>query len=329
MVTKIRSRLSSKALFAATAVSFLLGMAAFAQTRAKPGTKNNVEVVLDYPFVHEWVDKAANMPAQERNLLFQQVALEPILDKCFPKATQDQAMSQLEQTIGNPSDWDLTLVKNEITELEGHTSQLTSLIKSAVAESEKKLPSSHPITVCGFYFSPYWGPYRERFNGSMGFTPSGTTVRLFLAPVGDWLHWVQNTTAHEYHHAASMQLNPGITLSKLDLLSSLVFEGRADHFARIVTGFAGPWTTALTSRQECEIFRGLLPQLHESKISWYVLNNARAGQFPDWAGYTIGYRIVAAYLQNHPHASIEGWSLLSPSSLFEESKYGGGCEQSH
>lgn len=290
--------------------------------------KNGLEIVSGYPLVREWLGKSEISAVPERKSLFKHIVITPILDKCFPKLTEDQAMENLEDTIGDPSDWDLAQVKRELAEMEAHSSELSMSIQSTFALAENKFRSAAPVTFCVLYLSPYWGPMRQQFNGSFGFTPSGTLIRLFVAPVGDWLRWMPDTVAHEYHHATWMQSKPGIAPSKFDLLETLVFEGRADQFARFVTGLKGPWTDALSVNQECSVFNAISPQLHAAKFSWFELNHSRSGKFPEWAGYTVGYRLVGAYLQTHPHVSVLDWTSLSPSALLKESGYSHRCSNS-
>ena len=48
-----------------------------------------------------------------RRELFEQVVIAPFLEKCFPGASADEALHQLEGTIGKPEDWDLDLIRRE------------------------------------------------------------------------------------------------------------------------------------------------------------------------------------------------------------------------
>lgn len=305
----------------------MLAVPAFCRSeQSASGSEGKLKIILAYPLVRQWAEKAAKAPAEDRLAMFKQMALSPILDDCFPGQSADQAMTSLQGTVGNPADWDLAAVQSEISVLERNRRKISRLIRSAYRASQTRLPTTEPVTFCVFYLSSYWGPVREQFNGIFGFTPSGNSIRVFIAPVGEWLHWLPDTVAHEYHHAAWMQLLPGASLTKSDLLGVLVSEGRADQFAGLVTGLAGPWTAALSTQQECDVFKKLSPRLHDAHPNWYVLNNARAGQFPQWAGYTIGYRMVGDYLRGHPQASIKDWTLLPASTLFDAAGYKGGCQ---
>jgi uncharacterized protein YjaZ len=326
-----RKRSGLRRLFSITVIlgiASALPLRLHAQQHPTSREPDNPKVILAYPLVEQWLKQVEAHPDQDRHSIFEQTAIAPIVDKCFPNSSADDAMKHLEFTIGNPADWGLPQVQREVKDLAANSSAVKALIQKSIGSAERRLPSTEPVTVCVFYLSPYWGSTREQFNGSFGFTPSGTVVQLFVAPTANWLHWLPGTAAHEYHHAVTRQLAPELAPSKPDLLDTLLFEGRADHFANLVTGLTGPWTDALPPGKDCELFTRLLPQLHDTKLSWYALNQSRAGQFPQWAGYTIAYRLVGSYLHNHPHIPIRTWTLLSPAELLAESGYGNHCKPS-
>lgn len=304
--------------------SFAPSSRALQQTNAT--NSNHAQIVIGYSTLGKWVNKARGATArQDRRALFESVVLGPILDKCFPRMAAEDALRSLEGTIGNPADWDLQVVAREIHELQAHRSEIVATLRSTMSAAGSQLTAPQDIAVCVLYFSPFWGPAREQFNGGFGFTPSGSSIQLFVAPVGSWLSTLSLMLAHEYHHAGWMQLNPSGHPASFDLVDTLVFEGRADHFARIVTGVAAPWTDALSHARECEVVSVLLPGLHGRSVTWYVLNHDPSGRFPAWSGYTIAYRLVGAYLRKHPNLSIKDWTTVAPEDLFDRSEYLHSC----
>ena len=46
-----------------------------------------------------------------------------------------------------------------------------------------------------------------------------------------------------------------------------------------------------------------------------------AESLPRWSGYTIGFRLVQAFLQAHPAMSIEEWTALDAAELLRQSPY--------
>jgi Predicted Zn-dependent protease (DUF2268) len=108
--------------------------------------------------------------------------------------------------------------------------------------------------------------------------------------------WVPATLAHELHHSSRIRMGPGYGST---LGEALVTEGLADHFAAEVfprTPLA-PWDHALSADQEHALWERAQPDLWGS----YSLGDHQRWFFggsgiPRWAGYTLGYRIVEAYL---------------------------------
>lgn len=133
--------------------------------------------------------------------------------------------------------------------------------------------------------------------GTGGFNPGPGEVRLFIDPSNDDFeriveNWFGPTLAHEVHHALRRRsVGYGTTL-----LEAAVTEGLADHFAREVTGVGPPpWSVALDEAQLDE----WIPCVRESRTGTY--NHARwffgTSDVPRWAGYSVGYRLVAEALE--------------------------------
>jgi hypothetical protein len=92
-----------------------------AQENTAHGETQKAQAVFDYRFVREWVEKAKKAGSGlEPRELFKHIVLAPVLDTCFPQASEDQALHGLEGTIGNPADWDLEVVQREFSDLDSH-----------------------------------------------------------------------------------------------------------------------------------------------------------------------------------------------------------------
>ncbi|QFU15779.1 DUF2268 domain-containing putative Zn-dependent protease [Microvirga thermotolerans] len=109
---------------------------------------------------------------------------------------------------------------------------------------------------------------------------------------------------HEFHHCLRCHsVGYGTTLAE-----ALVTEGLADQFDREINGGEGQiWDHALRP----EHWPALLERAEEAFRSprydhrlWFfgVGRGGRGGTVPRWAGYTIGYRLVGAYLETTPGA---------------------------
>lgn len=181
-----------------------------------------------------------------------------------------------------------------------YATQLKAVAKSTIVAVKKSLPIKDVDIV--FYDNPE--ATIDEIGGIGGFTPNAHCIFISLNPRHpNFRRALKNelffTLAHEFHHTIRWQKQvEGDTL-----LEALVFEGLADHFAMEVTGRQEPsvYSRALTPEQG-EIF------LKKAKKEWEkpTYNNAAwfYGSLPEviprWAGYTLGYDLVAMYLKAHP-----------------------------
>ena len=152
----------------------------------------------------------------------------------------------------------------------------------------------------------------------VGGHPIGTeAVQIYIQPENPNFK-AQNVARglpHEIHHAIRMR-KQGWHWS---LLECIVMEGLADHFVvEVAGGKAGPWTRGLSEEDIHEYLKKLKPQMHTTTESWaefetkylnpWLFGSSGNEPIPSFTGYTLGWRIVANYINTHPEAS--GSSLL-------------------
>jgi hypothetical protein len=116
------------------------------------------------------------------------------------------------------------------------------------------------------------------------------------------------TLAHELHHALRHAVcGYGATLGE-----AIVSEGLADHFATEVTGCAPPiWTDADLSPAVIERAEGELSGIVYHHAEWFF----GRGGLPRWAGYAMGWRLVASYLSLNPDESAAGLVGVNAASI--------------
>lgn len=110
------------------------------------------------------------------------------------------------------------------------------------------------------------------------------------------------TLAHEVHHCLRYaSVGYGATLGE-----ALVSEGLADQFDREAHGGTGQlWDHALAPERWTDVLASMEPQLKAPRydhIVWFFGREGETGPIPRWAGYTVGYHLVGAYLDAHPRA---------------------------
>lgn len=153
--------------------------------------------------------------------------------------------------------------------------------------------------------------------GVGGYTPDGRTVQVFIDPGFPALdvliaERIPPIVAHEMHHAKRWR-KPGYGSS---LLEAMVSEGMADHFARELLGTAlQPWSSAFPVSETSHWLDLARPEFDSraySHAAWFFGN---ASTPPRWTGYTLGYRLVQAYLDAHPGSSATSL-VAAPASAF-------------
>ncbi len=144
-------------------------------------------------------------------------------------------------------------------------------------------------------------------TGVGGFTnPTTGNVLVSIAENvdrDDLTTWLPATLAHELHHSSRIRTGPGYGWT---LGEALVTEGLAEHFVAEVFPSTPPrpWDNAFPSERESAIWHQAQQELNgpdsdEDHRRWFF----GAGRLPRWAGYTLGYKIVAAYLRANRKAS--------------------------
>ena len=153
--------------------------------------------------------------------------------------------------------------------------------------------------------------------GVGGYSPGTDTLWMSLDPElrgtpGLIDERLPRMVVHELHHAARWR-GPGYGFTLLD---AMVAEGLADHFAvQVLGGAPAPWTDALDDAQRAVLQKRAAKQLDLNPYShagWFF---GAEEDIPNWAGYTLGFELVAEYLARQPGATAA--SLVdAPSARF-------------
>jgi hypothetical protein len=153
--------------------------------------------------------------------------------------------------------------------------------------------------------------------GVGGRTPDANTVQLFIDhafPGMDTLlaSRLPPLVAHEMHHAKRWR-NPGYGAS---LLEAMISEGLADHFAQELLGTERqPWSNAFPMDQTETLLSRARPEFDSRSYDharWFFDADP---SLPRWTGYTLGYRLVDAYIEVHAGSSASSL-VTTPASAF-------------
>lgn len=194
------------------------------------------------------------------------------------------------------------------------------VVRAALQASAAALPGP-PVTVCIMAGDSSWSYLRD-MHGVGGFTAGAGKIWLTVLPMGDWRDWVAYCTAHEYHHSAWTALH-GRNDPIEDMADYLVFEGRADSFARLIEPQRRPpWIEALTPRQEqaaWAITRRHLRATSPELLLGLMFGGAEGT--PKWSGYTLGFRIVQGFLALQPDLNVREWTAVDAGDLLRRSAF--------
>ena len=180
--------------------------------------------------------------------------------------------------------------------------EFKGVTESAVVSVKKLLPIKDVDII--FYNNPGATFYEGEMGGIGGFTQDAHTMFISLNPRHpNFKNALENELffmlAHELNHTIRWQKQvEGDTL-----LEAMIFEGLADHFAMEVTGRRKltSYSDALTPEQK-KTFTKKAKEVWKKPTynhkEWFY--GSAPDIIPRWTGYTLGYDLVANYLQAHP-----------------------------
>jgi uncharacterized protein YjaZ len=156
------------------------------------------------------------------------------------------------------------------------------------------------LTLCVDFTRPGDTFTRDQMHGVMAVTAGSGKIIVKLHPDADWTRLLPYVLAHEMNHSywAKHQFDPKVGFTLGDYL---VFEGRADNFAKHLFGeHPAPWIDALSDAQYQSMLAAFAPRYGDRSpevLMRSMFGNPNAG-IPAWAGYTVGYRLVAKRIAN-------------------------------
>ena len=277
-------------------------------------------VILAYEGQARYLEEVKSDPDADTASLWREHVVGAYREDCLAGEYERLAEGRLSEPV-----LDLERLEDAVKALRG--SNVAQIVATALRRSARELTGSD-TTICVFVEGDRMAAYsREAAAGAGGFTAGSGKILLFVNPEGDWKQWTPYITAHEYHHAAWTHLwtgdHPGQEPLS-DLVDYLIFEGRADSFARLLyPDKIAPWTHALNQEEEREQWKVMRADLHNADQNLWSRYAIGGPATPRWILYTIGFHVVQRYLERHPDRGVRRWTAMEVHDLLEESGYAG------
>ncbi|PSV50586.1 MULTISPECIES: DUF2268 domain-containing putative Zn-dependent protease [unclassified Photobacterium] len=198
-------------------------------------------------------------------------------------------------------------VKITILNASGKLSQYSDLLEHTIGCALIKIGEFLEVSNIDITVSPFQTG-EESPSGLGGYALSEHRVELLVDSSRDDIAEIIKTEllevlAHELHHAVRLSFHmPTGTLSQ-----QLIMEGLACHFENLVTN--GKPSSLFKELDNYDWRNGLEQMSHLLDTKDFSLDKLFLGshpdEFPKYAGYWIGYNLVAEYAKNHNATDAE------------------------
>jgi len=149
---------------------------------------------------------------------------------------------------------------------------------------------------------------------------SGKIIIAINQTADNWKEFLSYAIAHEYHHSTWISRN--WISSDFTLLEYLIFEGKADAFAKSVNdSIEVPSTKYITREQEDFVWNMIKTDI-DKKGTKRILNVMYGNDdIPFGSGYAIGYGILNSFKDNNPKNTDLEILDMKPRKILELSGY--------
>ncbi len=193
--------------------------------------------------------------------------------------------------------------------------QFGQVVEGVLKTVEDTYPTGESLVVNIYPMTPKDRFGIERLGGVSGWVDwDGHTMGLVVHASPTSLLALRSTVVHEYHHHYRI-MTTKLGQREIPLIEKLVREGMAEHFVEMLLGQKahGPWVSALTAEEAQKLwrarYRGHLQDQGETADA-YVFGGGDTG-LPLWAGYSLGYFLVAWYRAAYPSLPMEELSRVA------------------
>lgn len=147
-------------------------------------------------------------------------------------------------------------------------------------------------------------------GGCCGFYNGQKAITLEVNLKNNWQKSFENTIYHELAHVVSPYYNDG----EFTLSEGFILDGLAEHFKNAISGKnSSLFGNSLDKSAALEILKRLAldQKLEDKDLSFWQEVFFGGGKYPPWAGYSIGYYLVEAYLNDLKSKGKQiNWQIL-------------------
>lgn len=271
-------------------------------------------VIPLYDRILDYTSEAKGKKKYEKEDLYREKVVQPFQEMAEEKGI-DIGSDYFAYFTG---DTDIDQLEKNTVELLQKQEEFQTLVEEAFMKSAELLPGKDKAVFLMPINPDFTFPI-EKMEGSSGVTFTEDFMLLLTDP-SYGKDAVKNTVAHEYFHSVDMEHQNG----RPTVLDSIIMEGKADSFARMVyPDIVSPWTEPLTAAQKEKVFTELNGKLDSYDFQEY--QNLFAGNpskgIPLWSNYKMGFEIMQGYLTSHPELTPKEWVLTESKDTLEDSSY--------
>lgn len=196
-----------------------------------------------------------------------------------------------------------------------YVEKLIKEIEQVLRKARHVLPPRQYTNV--FVFPSFSSFTKRRMGGISGYTPWEDVILIFVDSVAPFGKVFRNTITHEYVHSVSREYHTWKTLR-----DSIVFEGLAENFLRdLYDDKLSPQASSVSRSHARKIFFEIYQKLSSSDPKLYYDLFFKNTKYPLWAGYAVGYHLIAAYRYKNPTISWRDLIKKSPKDFTNNETY--------
>ncbi|MEN8698160.1 DUF2268 domain-containing protein [Bacillus infantis] len=268
------------------------------------GGNQKVNIVHAQYLYEDYLEKLEQTPRQERQALYEEKILKPIEKECFTDLDYPHMAKEIQDYQVNKFPGTLKKVINSMNK-----EHLDSLIKEALEKSSGILPSTKDINVCVF-------PTDNSFHGTMVATGAGRII-FYYSNYNSSDRMIKSSISHEYHHSAWTEQHFESSHQNT-VLDNLVFEGKAVMFEETV--YPGMTSIPLDTKAAPVFWNKVRDDLNKTDLNRSLEVLYGGGPLPSNYGYSEGYKIVKAYIEETGN-DVKEWTAASPDEILKKGRY--------